>query len=108
VIELEREGGVVRAKGRLDLVGAPQLRTVVDGAVAEGERRIVLDLGGVEFIDSSGLGAVINGLRAARQAGGDLRVAGASGQVVVAMELMKLDKMFRRYDSVEDALGDDG
>src|SRR5205809_5297005 len=49
-------------------------------AVEDGNRQLVVDLDQVNFIDSSGLGALISGLKSARQAGGDLRIANPSEQ----------------------------
>ena len=107
-MELEQDDidgtAVLRVSGRLDMVAAPQFKAAVEDVVAGGSPRVVVDLGATSFIDSSGLGAVISGLRAARQAGGDLRLAGAAGQVEQAMQLMKLDKMFGRYATVQDAI----
>jgi anti-sigma B factor antagonist len=60
----------------------------------------------VNFIDSSGLGALISGLKSARQAGGDLRIANPGEQARVVLKLTTLDRVLRPYDSVEDALAD--
>ena len=95
---------VVRPEGRLTMVTAPDLRAAVSRAVTEGRARVVVDLSATEFIDSSGLGAVIGGLKTARQAGGDLRIAGAGEQVRMVLQLTNLDRVLRAHPSVEDAL----
>lgn len=100
-----RDGiAVYSIQGRLDLVAAPNLKSLIDTTVKGGLIRGVVDLSGADFIDSSGLGAVIGGLKAAREAGGDLRIAGATGQVDHALKLMKLDRVFGRYSTVDEAL----
>ena len=71
---------------------------------ADGQHRLVVDLGQVSFIDSSGLGALISGLKSARQAGGDLRIANPGEQARVVLKLTRLDRVLHPYDSVEDAL----
>jgi anti-sigma B factor antagonist len=96
---------VVRPEGRLTMVTAPELRAAVADAVAAGCARVVVDLSGVEFIDSSGLGAVIGGLKTARQAGGDLRIAGPGEQVRMVLQLTNLDRVLRAHGSVAEALG---
>ncbi|MGY1605144.1 STAS domain-containing protein [Geodermatophilus sp. SYSU D00815] len=96
---------VVRPEGRLTMVTAPQLRSAVSEAVAAGSSRVVVDLSACEFIDSSGLGAVIGGLKTARQAGGDLRIAAAGEQVRMVLQLTNLDRVLRAHTSVEEALG---
>ena len=98
--------GVVSPKGRLNMASARRLKDVLDGLVAEGTSRIVVDMGETTFLDSSGLGALIAGLKAARQAGGDLRVARPTEAVQTVFGLTNLDKVLRPRDSVEGAFDD--
>jgi anti-sigma B factor antagonist len=97
---------VVRPQGRLTMVHAADLRAVVTEVIADGRNRIVVDLGDCEFMDSSGLGAVVGGLKAARQAGGDLRIAALQPQVMTVLQLTNLDRVLRPYGSVGEALGE--
>ncbi|WP_298459140.1 STAS domain-containing protein [uncultured Cellulomonas sp.] len=104
-VEYPHEGAVVvRPAGRLNMVAAPALREVVDRVVAEGRTHVVLDLGATTFVDSSGLGALIAGLKTARAAGGDLRVAAVPAQVLAVLSLTNLDRVLRPYPTVADAL----
>ena len=102
--ELGEGRAVLRVEGRLNLVTAPELRAAVERAVAAGTPRVVIDLSAVTFIDSSGLGMVIAGLKHARQAGGELRIAAAGEQVRMVLELTKLNRILRPYDTVDEAL----
>ena len=95
---------VIRPQGRLTMVHAADLRTVVGEVIADGRTRIVVDLGDCQFMDSSGLGAVIGGLKAARQAGGDLRIAALQPQVMTVLQLTNLDRVLRPYGTVAEAL----
>ncbi|MCW2606734.1 MAG: anti-sigma factor antagonist, possible RsbV [Frankiales bacterium] len=95
---------VVASTGRLDMVAAPQLRALVTETVTSGSPRVVVDLEGTSFIDSSGLGALIAGLKTARQAGGDLRIARAGEQVRMVLELTQMHTVLRPYETVEAAL----
>jgi anti-sigma B factor antagonist len=97
---------VVRTEGRLNMAAAPQLRTTVAELTAAGRSRIVVDLSALTFVDSSGLGALIGGLKAARQAGGDLRIAAPAEQVRTVLGLTNLDRVLRPYATVEAALDD--
>jgi anti-sigma B factor antagonist len=94
---------VVRCDGRLNMVAASGFKAHLDRTVGEGSPRIVVDLSNVSFVDSSGLGALIGGLKKARQGGGDLRIAGAAEQVSTVLRLTNLDRVLRPYDSVEAA-----
>ena len=98
------DSAVIRFQGRLNMVAAPRLRAAVGDSVATGHPRVVVDLSGTEFMDSSGLGALIAGLKATRSAGGDLRIAGPTAQVATVLELTNLDRVLRPYESVEAAL----
>lgn len=96
---------VLRPASRLDLRSAPQLRAAVTDAVESGSTLVVVDLSGVDFMDSSGLGALIAGLKTARQASGDLRICGPTEQVTMVLELTQMDRVLRAHPSVEAALG---
>lgn len=100
----EPGSAVIHPVGRLNMVAAPQLRELIAATVKDGSTRIAVDLADTEFIDSSGLGALISGLKAARTAGGDLRIARPSPQVVTVLSLTNLDRVLRPYDSVAEGL----
>jgi anti-sigma B factor antagonist len=95
--------GVIRPVGRLNMASAPQLSTMITDIVADGCSHLILDLSGTEFIDSSGLGALVASLKRCRQAGGDLRLAAPTPQVTTALELTNLDRVLRPSETVSDA-----
>ncbi len=97
---------VVVPRGRLTMVSARRLKEIVGEAVSGGSNRIVVDMGETTFLDSSGLGAIIAGLKAARQAGGDLRIARPTPAVQSVLELTNLDRVLRARPSVEEAFDD--
>jgi anti-sigma B factor antagonist len=99
-----RGTAIVRLVGRLDLISATGLREGVVAAVADGKHRLVIDLDAVPFIDSSGLGALIGGLKATRLAGGDLRIARPTEQAAMILELTNLNRVLASYGTVEEAL----
>ena len=106
-IEMQPEHGrvtVLAPRGRLDMASAPAFREQVKQLIESGTIRLVVDLGEVSFVDSSGLGAVIGGLKVARQAGGDLRVARANQQVMLVLDLTSLNRVLRPYTTVEEAV----
>ena len=88
------------------MAGAPALKTAIADAVKNGPSRLVIDMEGVSFVDSSGLGSVIAGLKLVRTSQGDLRLAAPNQQVRVVLELTTLDRVFPYYASVEEALAD--
>lgn len=94
---------VLRCDGRLNMVAAPALRACIEQSVEAGHARVVVDLEKISFIDSSGLGSLIAGLKKARQAGGNLRIAAATEQVLTVLKLTNLDRVLRPHRSVEEA-----
>jgi anti-sigma B factor antagonist len=97
---------VVELTGRLDMLSAVDVKQKLAATVAEGNYRLVIDLGKVSFVDSSGLGALISGLKAARVAGGDLRLARPDKQVRYILEVSTLDRVLRPFATLEEALSD--
>lgn len=94
---------VIRASGRLNLTAAPALRSLVAGIVGEkGRPNIVVDLEETVFMDSTGLGALIFGLKTARAAGGDLRIARPGAQVRMVLEQMNMDRVLQQHETVEE------
>lgn len=103
-VETTAQGiGVVTPRGRLNMVSARRLKDLLAELVGGGTTRVVVDMGETTFLDSSGLGALIAGLKSARQAGGDLRVARPTPAVQAVFELTNLDRVLRARDSVEGA-----
>ena len=80
-----------------------QLKEELKSAITEGASSLVLDLASVEFIDSSGLGALISALKSVRTAGGTLALARLSGPVRNILEITRLDRVFDMLLSIEEA-----
>jgi len=100
----KREGyAVVALAGRLTATGAPLLRNAVGDLVAAGDANIVIDMSGLQFVDSSGLGALVGGLKSARVAGGDLRIAAVPEAVRTVLHLTNLDRVLRDHPTPESA-----
>jgi len=95
---------VVAPTGRLDVAGAPALKDAVSNLAKNGQPRVVIDMEGVSFVDSTGLGSVIAVFKQLRSKQGELRLAAPNQQVRVVLELTTLDRVFPYYATVEDAL----
>ena len=104
-VEPRRSGAaVVKLAGRLDLLSAIDARQRLADLVAAGHPRLVVDLAEVEFIDSTGLGSLVSGLKATRMAGGDLRLARPVEQARTILKLTTLDRVLKPYATTEEAL----
>lgn len=95
---------VIAPSGRLDVAGAPALKDAINEAVRNGTPKVVIDMEGVSFVDSTGLGSVISALKQIRNTQGELRLAAPNQQVRVVLELTTLDRVFPYYASLEEAL----
>ena len=95
---------VIRLGGELDLYNAAQVRSALADAYAQTPERIVVDLGEVEFIDSTALGVLIE-IRAKLNNRDGLLLAAPGLETRRALEVSGLDKLFVVRDSVQDALG---
>jgi anti-sigma B factor antagonist len=95
---------VVEASGELDLYTAPRLRELLLVLDAEGRHRVVVDLAGLSFIDSTGLGVLVGGLARARDAGGDLGLVCANERVLRPFRITGLTEVFAVHATLEAAL----
>ncbi len=87
---------------RLDASVAITFKEKVGKVIAEGEKRLILDLGRIEFVDSSGLGALVALLKRLGNEG-TLALAGLRPPVQRLLALTRLDRVFRVADTVENA-----
>jgi anti-sigma B factor antagonist len=95
---------VVRLGGELDLYNAAQVRSALDEARAEAPERIVVDLGQVDFIDSTALGILIE-TRTKLENRDGLLLAAPGLETRRALQISGLDKLFTVHDTVPEALG---
>jgi anti-sigma B factor antagonist len=101
---------VLEVGGEVDLYTAPELRERLTALVEGGNRRIVVDLGRVEFLDSTGLGVLVGALRRLRGVDGELALVCAQERLLKIFRITGLDRVFTLYDSVDAATshGHDG
>jgi anti-sigma B factor antagonist len=90
---------VLDLRGEVDLATAPQLRRGLHDLVDQGHHRIAIDLGNVEFMDSTGLGVLIGSLKRVKEAGGALVLAGIRPAVARVFEVTGLDRIFTIHAS---------
>ena len=82
---------LVLLTGEIDLAVAPELVTELEYAVTAISPHLVLDVGGVEFIDSSGLSALVTTQRRAHEQGGSLVLTAAPEHITDLLRLTRLD-----------------
>jgi anti-sigma B factor antagonist len=104
-IDVTERGGytVLSPHGEIDYATGPQLKEAITDALVAGKLHLVVDLLGVEFIESTGLGALIGGRRRARALDGSLSLVCAESSVLKVFRVTGLDRVFEIHDSVESA-----
>jgi anti-sigma B factor antagonist len=96
---------VVALRGELDLADAAVVAAELTAVAARGPGLIVVDLAGLEFIDSCGVAALAHGRGQTRQAGGDLILAAPQPQVMRVLAVLRLPEALSVYATVEEAAG---
>jgi anti-sigma B factor antagonist len=96
---------VVRPKGRVDAFHAPVLRAHLDQWLSDGVADLIIDLSLVEFLDSAGMAVLVNSLKRARLAGGDIRLVWpVSEDARRILSLTRFDRVFEMLDSADSGL----
>ena len=96
---------VLTVRGEVDVYTAPKLREKLVELVAKGRYHIVVDLEAVDFLDSTGLGVLVGGLKRVRSHGGDLVLVCTHQRIIKVFEITGLTKVFKIHDSLEAAAG---
>jgi anti-sigma B factor antagonist len=103
----KEQAGVVVLMPKGKIMGGPDAGAVKERLhqlIDEGKKKVVVDLSGVSWMNSSGLGILIGGLTTMRNAGGDLKLAGTTDKVQNLLMVTKLITIFESYDTVEEAV----
>ena len=106
-IDLQTRDGVAVATLTGDAMGGPDGSALLDrlhALRADGARRVVVDLGGVDHMNSSGLGMLIGALTSARNAGGDLKLAAVPGRVQTLLSVTRLTDVFETHGTADAAV----
>ncbi|MCC5906605.1 MAG: STAS domain-containing protein [Balneolaceae bacterium] len=96
---------IIEFKG--NVMGGPDavsLNEKIHELIENDKKNVVVNLGKVKFMNSSGLGMLIGALTTMRKAGGDLRIANASDKIESLLIVTKLITVFKHYKSVDEAI----
>jgi len=109
-VEIKSEHGgnaiIYRLRGSLDIATAPSLRAALLEAADDGKHDIIVDCSQLEFLDSTGLGALIGAHRRALEHGGNVRLIVNEGPIQRLLTITGLMTVLAVYGSVEAALED--
>jgi anti-sigma B factor antagonist len=94
---------VVDVKGEIDVYTAPKLREKLIELVSEGSHNVVVNLEGVDFLDSTGLGVLVGALKRVKAHDGTLALVCTQDKILKIFKITGLTKVFPIHDSVEEA-----
>jgi anti-sigma B factor antagonist len=97
---------VFELTGSLDIATSPTVRASLVEASERGDHKLIVDLTKVDFLDSTGLGAIIGAQRRAKEFGGDVRLVVKEGQILRLLRITGLLKVLSVYASLDDAVND--
>ncbi|HSI92198.1 MAG TPA: STAS domain-containing protein [Jiangellaceae bacterium] len=95
---------IVEVAGEIDVYTAPRLREQLAELVDSGRYDIVVDMTGVEFLDSTGLGVLVGGLKRVRTHDGSLHLVCTQERILKIFRITGLTKVFPIHDSVSAAV----
>ncbi len=95
---------VLAVTGEVDVYTAPRLREKLVELVSQEKLHVIVDLEGVDFLDSTGLGVLVGGLKRLRSHDGDLGLVCSQPRVLKVFEITGLTKVFDIYDSLDAAV----
>lgn len=107
-IHVHVSGGmnVFELTGSMDLATSPTVRAALTEATERGDHKLIVDLTKVDFLDSTGLGALIGAQRRAREFEGEVRLVAQEGQIMRLLRITGLLKIFGVYPTLDEALKD--
>ena len=95
-------------EGEVDVYTSPQLKQEIIKLAESGVKRLIIDLSKVEYMDSTGLGVLISGLKRLRESEGNLALVGPGVRITRIFEITGLDKIFDIYQTEAEAAAKEG
>ena len=95
---------VVTLRGEIDVYTAPRLRQTLIDLVEGGATDIVVDMEKVDFLDSTGLGVLVGGLKRVRDREGSMKLVATQYRILKIFDITGLSKVFPIFDSLDKAL----
>jgi len=103
-VRWEGEVAIVELCGEIDLHRAPAVHKALLGEWEKKPMQLVIDMTEVGYLDSSGIGVLVEVFRRMNASGGQFKLSGVGQRVRSVFEITRLDKFFKMYPSVAEAL----
>ena len=106
-VEHHSDVAVVKVAGEVDLYSSPELRQAVLTEAEGRPSKLIVDLTGVQYMDSSGVATLVEGLQKLERGGGELVLCGLNDMVQEVFKLTRLDSVFQILPNLEEALAEE-
>lgn len=101
------EAGVIIIEPKGKIMGGPEsteLHDLLHDLIDQGKKSVIIDLGKVDWMNSTGLGLLISGLTTLRKSGGELKLANVTDKIQSLLTITKLVTIFKSFDTVDEAI----
>ena len=95
---------ILNIVGDIDIYTAPRFKEGITELIAQGYTNILIDMAGVDFMDSSGFGTLLSATKPLRPVGGSLSLSGCNEAITRMLEITRLNTLFNVYKNRGDAL----
>ncbi len=102
------EANVLTLAGEIDVYTAPRLRQAIIDLVEAGKTNLVIDMEKVDFLDSTGLGVLVGGLKRVKTTDGTLAIVATQDKILKIFDITGLNKVFSIHGSLAEAVGSEG
>lgn len=96
---------VIKLAGEVDMSHSPSVHQTLVEVLENRPARLIIDLTEVTYMDSSGVGTLVDALRRVRVSGGKLCLVAVAPRVLSVLQITKLDQFFEMHQTLEEALG---
>lgn len=95
---------LVQLAGEMDMASTPRAKEVMNELLGQGVRHLIVNLHGIDYLDSTALGALVGTMRRAREQGGELHLVNPSNRVRRLFEITRLTSAFSIHATEEEAM----
>jgi len=95
---------ILNVAGEIDVYTAPQFKEAVDGIIAAGQKHLIIEMGDVTYMDSSGFGTLLSATRRLRPQGGTINLVNCNTSIDRILRITRLNMVFATHDSLDDAI----
>jgi len=103
-VQYKGDVAIVKLAGEVDMSQSPSVHQALVEVLEKQPKRLVIDLTEVSYMDSSGVGILVDALRRVRVNGGKVALAGVAPRVLSVLQITKLDQFFEIHPTLHEAL----